>query len=159
MNNNINIGTISILSSIPIANIAIGISIVNTTIPISIFRALFLSIFQFLFIVIDHMYCIKFITFELIILYMLVPYSPCIDEKNTVRSSGMDVATPATLPTAFGLKSSISAIFLNSFTNICFDINTIANEQIINFSTSNINSILSPFQLLPFFLLFKLFLF
>ena len=68
INSNINIGTITKFTSIRAITIIIGIIMVIITIPSSIFNALFLSIFTFLLITTEYMYCTKFIIFELIIL-------------------------------------------------------------------------------------------
>ena len=65
---------------------------------------------------------------ELIMLYVLVSISPVNAEKDTVRSSGIDVAIPAIYPIVLGLKLSCELIFLKIFTRAYLAIKTIKIE-------------------------------
>ena len=65
---------------------------------------------------------------ELIMLYVLVSISPVNAEKDTVRSSGIDVAIPAIYPIVLGFKLSCELIFLKIFTRAYLAIKTIKIE-------------------------------
>ena len=65
----------------------------------------------------EKIYCIKFITFELNMLYIPVPINPADDEKATVSNSGTEVAKPAIFPDAFAPKFNSCDIFLNTGTS------------------------------------------
>ena len=105
-----------------------GKRMVNITNSKSIFNAKLDNIFWFLFKNIAKRYWIKLMVLELKILYQLVEIKPEEAEKETVRSSGIEVAMPAILPIVFGFKFSVIASFLISTTNKYFEIATINNE-------------------------------
>ena len=119
------IGKISTEYSILNINKNAGIAIVSITIIKSIVIALLPNTFWFLFIYTVNKYCTKFIIFELIILYAPADIRPVNDEKQTVKSSGVEVAIPATFPIVFGFKFNPSPSFLKTGTNKYFDITTI----------------------------------
>ena len=94
--------------------------------------ALFRNNFRFLLKYTEEKYNIVLIIFELKILVILVLISPLAAEKETVNSSGTDVAIPVISPTYLGFKFNVSANFLNSFTKTYFDISTIARVNKMN---------------------------
>ena len=65
---------------------------------------------------------------ELIILYALALISPVTAEKETVNSSGTEVAIPAIFPTVLGFKFKLSANFLKTGTKAYFEMTTISPE-------------------------------
>ena len=118
----IKIGTSNRFASMSSAIMKIGIRIVKITIAKSISIALFFKTLVFLFRNTEPVYNIKFIMLELSMFEMLVPISPLADEKQTVKSSGTEVANPEIFPTVFGFKFNVSANFLSNCTNIYFEI-------------------------------------
>ena len=71
-------------------------------------------------------------------MYAPADIRPVNDEKQTVKSSGVEVAIPAIFPIVFGFKFNSSASSLYFFTKIYFEINTISPEYIINLEISKI---------------------
>lgn len=127
MNSNIKAGIIE-MSFCTFINTK-GSKIVNIIIIISIFSALLLKMFWFLFIKIEIKYCIKFIIFELIILKLLISINPVKAEKETVNSSGTEVAIPAIFPVVLELSFSCFDNFRKTVTNKYLDITTISVEK------------------------------
>ena len=105
----------------------VGIRIVKNTKIKSILRARFLSMYPFLLKITEKAYNTVFIILELNILVMLVVINPEIAEKQTVKSSGIDVAAPAIIPTDFGFRFNVSANLRSKDTNTYLDIATIIN--------------------------------
>ena len=95
----------------------------------------------------EKIYCIKLITFELNILYILVLIRPDAAENITVNSSGTDVANPAIFPDAFGPSSNNCDILLKTGTNKYFDNATIPNYNMINL-TNSINKFINSSSIL-----------